>query len=229
MGSVIYCPMYGDVELNTEVMGRIESGEIPIVSNAFKDAVTSYPNFNDIDTGDDSLYYADSNNDYRTRWKIYSDLVATYVYADSLTQGGTYALTYDETYTRIIDYAESYTKSQRDSGIEFWKTKFTPDREIINKLGVERICLKYTCRLVNEMRGQESVRIATLFIDPQNYTDNIRKDLNINTYKIINRLPEEKKTTVRGEIRQKERAVRTYYNMTSVVAKDMGTGNTSYP
>ena len=31
--------MYGDVELNTEVMGHIESGEIPVVSNAFKNAV----------------------------------------------------------------------------------------------------------------------------------------------------------------------------------------------
>ena len=152
-GSVIYSPMYGDVELNTEVMGRIQTGEIPIVSNAFKDAATSYPSFNDIDTGDDSLYYADSEDDYRTRWKIYSDLVATYVYSNPNSINGTNALAYDETYSRVIDYAESYTKSQRDAGIEFWKTKFTPDKDIINQLGVERICLKYTCRLVNEMRG----------------------------------------------------------------------------
>jgi hypothetical protein len=184
-GSVVYCPMYGDVELNSLVMGQIQTGEIPVTSNAYKDAETSYEKFNDIDTGDDSLYYADKNTDdnYLNRWKIYSDLVATYVYSHTDASGSTYSLTYDETYSRIIDYGQN-----RGSSVEFWKTKFTPDKEIIRQLGAERICLKYTCRLVNEMRHQEAVRIATLFIDPLDYTDNIKNQLNINTYKIVNRI-----------------------------------------
>ena len=225
-GCIIYCPMYGDVELNQLVMGQIQTGEIPVTSNAFQDADTSYEKFNDIDTGDDSLYYADKKREdtYLNRWKVYSDLVATYVYTHQDSTGNPYSLTYDETYTRIIDYGQN-----RNSSVEFWKTKFTPDKEIIRQLGAERICLKYTCRLVNEMRHQEAVRIATLFINPMDYTDNISGQLNINTYKIVNRITAETGTQVRTNVHQKERLIRTYYNMTQVVAKDMGTGNVSYP
>lgn len=224
-GNVLYCPVYGDVELNADVMAQIQTGEIPITANAFHDAETSYDKFNDIDTGDERLYMADSQISYLSRWKIYSDLVATYVYSDIQPMGGSYLLTYDETYSRIIDYAQQ----NKTSGIEFWKSKFTPDADIIRKLNAERICLKYTCRLVNEMRGQECIRIATLFINPKNYVDNISSHLNINTYKIVNRRPESTTNNVQRSVTQKERLVRTYYNMTSVVAKDMGTGNVSYP
>lgn len=225
-GSIIYCPMYGDVELNSLVMGQIQTGEIPVTSNAFQDADTSYEKFNDIDTGDDSLYYADKKTEdtYLNRWKVYSDLVATYVYTHHDSNNTSYSLTYDETYSRIIDYGQN-----RNSSVEFWKTKFTPDKEIIRQLGAERICLKYTCRLVNEMRHQEAVRIATLFINPMDYTDNISSQLNINTYKIVNRITAETGTQVRTNVQQKERLIRTYYNMSQVVAKDMGTGNVSYP
>lgn len=79
------------------------------------------------------------------------------------------------------------------------------------------------------MRHQEAVRIATLFINPMDYTDNISGQLNVNTYKIVNRITAETGTQVRTNVQQKERLIRTYYNMTQVVAKDMGTGNVSYP
>ena len=45
----------------------------------------------------------------------------------------------------------------------------------------------------------------------------------------MNRLPETTTNNIRRDVSQKEKLVRTYYNMTSVVAKDMGTGNVSYP
>jgi hypothetical protein len=77
---------------------------------------------------------------YLSRWKIYSDLVATYIYSDVQPTAGIYSLTYDETYSRIIDYEQQ----NKTSGIEFWKSKFTPDADIIRKLNAERICLKYT-------------------------------------------------------------------------------------
>ena len=148
-GNVIYCPVYGDTELNTDIMGHIQTGEIPITANAFHDAEASYQKFNDIDTGSEKLYKADSQISYLSRWKIYSDLVATYIYSDVQPTAGIYSLTYDETYSRIIDYEQQ----NKTSGIEFWKSKFTPDADIIRKLNAERICLKYTCRLVNELRG----------------------------------------------------------------------------
>ena len=206
-------------------MGRIQTGEIPITANAFHDAEVSYDKFNDIDKGDPRIMLADSPVNFLNRWKIYSDLVATYVYSDVQPTAGVYSLTYDETFSRIIDY----TQMSSVSGIEFWKTKFTPDADIIKRLNADRICLKYTCRLVNEMRGQECIRIATLFIDPKNYVDNISQSLNINTYKIVNRLPQENVTNIKQETVQKERLIKSYYNMTQVVAKDMGTGNVSYP
>lgn len=90
--AVIYCPVYGESELDREVMNQIEVGGIPLTANSFYDAEVSYSKFNDIDTGSDELYYVPEDksqrNVSRRKWKVYNDLLVDYIYygADTSAQ-----------------------------------------------------------------------------------------------------------------------------------------------
>ena len=212
--AVMYCPVYGESELDTVVMNQIETGGIPLTANSFYDAEVSYSKFNDIDTGADELYYVPEDksqrNVSRRKWKVYNDLLVDYIYygADGSAE------IYQESYTRVIDY-----DANQGNNIAFWRSKFIPDRTIIKQLNAQKICLRYVCRLVNEMRGMECIRTASLYLDAYRYTDNIINSLNINTYKIINKLPDTIQNNIQRDETVKEKVIRSYYNSTNLMAK----------
>lgn len=116
-GSIIYYPVYGDLdnqmELDDVIMAQINSGAIPITANGFADMTASAINMTDLDRGDDTLYYAGSK--VESKWKIYNDLDVGYQIESSSDF-------YYEAYSRIIDYEQS-----GGGNIHFWRSKFTPD------------------------------------------------------------------------------------------------------
>ena len=168
---------------------------------------------NGIDRADDSLYYV--NSPVESNWKVYNDLDVGY-------QVGNTNEFYYEAYSRIIDYEQSGS-----GNVKFWRSKFMPDEKVIRDLSCNKIALKYTCRLVNEMRGVEVIRIATMVVTPSPVT-NIRKYLKVNTYKLVNRIENPVQNIVSQAPVTKEKYIRSYYNATNLVAKNLGTGGNIY-
>lgn len=221
--SIIYYPTYGDstnsYELDGNVMAQIEAGAIPVTTNSFYDLNTADVDINDVDYGGDALYYNNDSDDRPIKWKVYNDLNVTYVYKVGNSDYG-----YEEAYSRIIDYS----KNQENNTVEYWRTRFVPNKRIIEKIGAYSICLKYTCRLVNVYKAIEAIRIATLTVDANKYVDDIKNYLNVNTYKIVNRINRPVQNIVTPQENVKERYVRSYYNSTNLVAKNIGTGANIY-
>lgn len=221
--SIIYYPTYGDstnsYELDGNIMAQIEAGAIPVTTNSFYDLNTADDDINDVDYGGDSLYYNNDSDDRPIKWKIYNDLNVTYVYKVGNSDYG-----YDEAYSRIIDYS----KNAEMNTVEYWRTRFVPNKNIIEKIGAYAICLKYTCRLVNVYKAIEAIRIATLTVDANNYMDDIKNYLNVNTYKIVNKINRTTQNIVSPQENIKEKYIRSYYNSTNLVAKNIGTGANIY-
>ena len=213
--AIIYYPVYGDstsqMELNVDVMQQINSGAIPLTTNGF----------GDIDSSDEVAYYADAN--IEPQWKVYNDLIVGYIYQD-----GYNTYTYPEAYSRIIDYS-----NVGNTAINFWRSKYYPDKTIIEALGAQRISLKYACRLVNEMKGIEVIRIASIVVDTADYSypkysKSIKSSLNVNTYKIVNKIESPTQGVVVQNDVVKEKYIRSYYNATELVAKNIGSGGNIY-
>ena len=90
--------------------------------------------------------------------------------------------------------------------------------------------LRFTCHLRNEVRGTDTIRTASLLLDTARYTSSQLLPLNINTYKIINKIDRESNVIVQPKNEPAtERYIRTYYNATNLVARGVGSGNTTYP
>jgi hypothetical protein len=221
-GSVVYYPVYGDNESSQEidwtVMYDIESGLIPVSTNGFYDMATTDSDLNDIDFGADSMYYNNDSNDRPTKWKIYEDLNVGYVYGTDYANPSVY----EENFSRIIDYGEQ----SQNSPVAFWRSRFIPNTDVLNKLYPYTICIRLTCRLVNLMRGIEAIRVATINTTPKN--DNIKNYLNVNTYKIINKIQQPAQNYIQQSDVVKEKYIRSYYNATNLVAKNIGTGSNIY-
>ena len=219
-GEIIYLPVYGDNEFDTEVYGQFMSGELRLDANGFYDTELAYGKFNDTDTGDDSLYYHDKQTERKAKLSIFCELLIDYVYYD--LDGS--VRVYEDSYSREIDYEKNY-----QSGVAFWRNRYRPDAAIIEATGASKISLKFTCHLRNILRGSETIRTASLLIDAAPYTSNQLTNLNINTYKIINKIqgPTQEVAVASAEP-QKERYIRSYYNATNLVAKNVGTGATVY-
>ena len=220
---IVYYPTYGDLEnqqeLDTVIMGRINSGEIPITANGFFDMDNTDLDLNDTDMATDDLYYFNENVKISSKWKIYNDILVAYLYGGNTGNDSAYT----ESYSRIIDYANDL-----NSDLKFWRTRFVPNTHIINTLGVKDICIKYTCRLVNAMRGIEVVRIASLTVSADRYTENIANVLNIRQMKIVNKISQTPMVNIQQQETVKERYIRSYYNATQLVAKNIGTGGSVY-
>ena len=230
-GSIVYYPTYGDGEnyqdLSAAVMTRIESGDIKVTANGFYDLDNNTEDINDIDLGRDELYYNSDSDMNPSKWKVYNELNVIYMYRNQYindeVEGEEPIVGYNESFSRIVDYG-----IESDVSTEFWKTRYTPYiREIVGKECC-KICFKYTCRLVNILRGVECIRIASLFVDPSKYIHNISNYLNINTYKIVNKIQTTKQNIIQPQETVKERYVRSYYNATNLVAKNINTGATIY-
>lgn len=222
--AIIYYPTYGDIdsqqELDQNIMAMIESGEIPIIANAFYDTQNTDLSINDIDFATDDLYYYDPDKKVSSKWVVYNDIVVSYLYKGNTGN----ECAYNESYSRMVDY-----KNDLNSHIQFWRTRFVPNTHIINSLSVKDIAIMYTCRLVNLMRGVEVIRIASLTVDAAKYTDNLINKLNIRQYKIYNKIGSVTPVTINQPEVVKEKYVRSYYNATNLVAKNIGTGGSTYP
>ena len=221
---IVYYPTYGDIdnqqEIDTIIMSRINSGEIPVTANAFYDIENADLAVNDISFAEDELYYYEESQKIEPKWKVCNDIIVAYLYGG--VTGNEYA--YNETYSRIVDYTNNI-----DSSIQFWRTQFVPNANIISVLGVRDIAIKYTCRIVNSMRGIEVIRVASLTVDARKYTENITNTLNIKQYKIVNKIVNTSPGVIQQQEVIKEKFIRSYYNASQLVAKNVGTGGTVYP
>lgn len=231
--SIVYYPIYGDVynsrPLDAGIMQQIETGAIPIVANAFYNPGSTEMDINDIDLGNiDELYYATGDSDaYLQKWKIYNDLYVQYKYRYNNELSGQYSekteLTkYTESFSRLIDYTDT-------TGIEdYWKSRYVPFIRDIIGMTCTHITFKFTCRLVNVYRGVECIRMATLTVDARKYIKDISKYVNVNTYRIINKTEQKNVSIHTNEPVIKEKYIRSYYDVTNLVAKNMGE-NAEYP
>lgn len=223
--SIVYYPTYGTVndskDLDMNVMAKIENGQIPIVANAFYTTELDF-NLNDVDLGTmDQLYYADSDDYYNSKWKVYNDIYVQYKYRYNNEMSTQYKeqseiTKYTESFSRLIDY------SNGQNGEEFWRSRYVPYIKNIIGMTCTHITLKYTCRLVNVYRGIECIRVATLTVDAQKYNRDISKYVNVNTYKIINKMQNQQVSFKTDEPIIKEKYIRTYYDTTNLIAKNMG-------
>ena len=83
--------------------------------------------------------------------------------------------------------------------------------------------------MVNVVSGVECIRIASLTIDDlSKYVDSITNYLNVNTYKIVNKINQTRQAIVTQPETVKEKYIRSYYNATNLVAKNLGTGSNIY-
>ena len=88
------------------------------------------------------------------------------------------------------------------------------------------IIIDYTCRLVNRLTSVEAIRHATLTVtDPARY---VMKRLSINnvvTYKIVNQIKKNEIGMKTVPAQSKDKIVRSYYDATNLVVKDMSNSN----
>ena len=219
-GEIVYMPVYGDNEFDTDVYGQFMSGELRLDANSFYDTELAYNKFNDTDNGDDSLYYADLKVEPKAKLSIFCELLIDYIYYN--IDGS--VRVYEDSYSREIDYEKNY-----QSGVAFWRCRYRPDASIIESTGASKISLRFICHLRNLLRGSETIRTASLLVDTAPYTSNQLTNLNINTYKIINKIQSTSQEVSRIPSEPtKEKYIRSYYNATNLVAKNVGTGATVY-
>lgn len=219
---VVYYPVYGEgnkaKELTPEIFARIESGEIPLVSEAFYDNLSN----TDIDT------FVQTYGDNACKWVIYNEVSVTYKYRPVTRLLETYTeddtIDVMESFTNIIDYGK------HDQSIEgnFWRCSFTPKPQIRNNMVCNSICFSYTCRLVNRLTSVEAIRTATMTIPYNNvqlYMSSRSVINNIVTYKVVNQI---KKQDVQQTVQYKEsqpKIIRSYYDATNITIKDMNDSN----
>ena len=87
------------------------------------------------------------------------------------------------------------------------------------------ITLKYTAHLYNRMNGMDIIRTASITIDAAKYiTKNLIEIPNVNQFKIINKIYKSDATPVQGATKIQEKYIRSYYDITDLVVKDVDTG-----
>lgn len=214
---VVYYPVFGIgdnvVELNYEIMSRIESGEIPMITESFLDRMQN----------DDTFTTQYGENAFK--WIIFNDLYIEYIYINPLNSvDDTELKKYVQTrhFTNITDYG---IQNPEEAGA-FWKNTFIPRVKPKANMMCSGIIIQYTCRLINRLSNVEAIRTATLRIKDVNKYMTRRITLNnVNTYKIVNQI---KKNEIRVENSQKEentKLIRSYYDVTNLVVRDMNNTN----
>lgn len=215
---IVYYPIFGDgdnaQELNLEIFYRIENGEIPLITEAFYDKMSGIEDFYE-------TYGTNAN-----KWIIYNDMTVTYNYKDtimnrSVSSEDVTTLSITKNFTNVIDYSN---KTEEDG--EFWKSYFIPKIEKRNGKTINNILITYTCRLSNRITNVEAIRTATIRIDDAvKYQTKQIAINNVVTYKIVNQI---KKNEIKYQSVAKEttdKLVRSYYDVTNIVVKDMGNNN----
>lgn len=217
---IVYYPIFGEGEdappLNFEIMQNIESGAIPMISEAFEDGMNNIEQFIEL--------YGDNAN----KWIIYNELSVQYNYVNSTSNTSSSAIITAKAvqhFTSIIDYNYETREQALDAG-NFWESHFVPRPPIKTGKTCKSIQLSYTCRLVNRLSNVEAIRNATLTVtNPSLYVTKSIAIKDIITYNIYNKYVKEspKSKTVVKETSDKY--IRSYYDATNLVVKDMETNS----
>lgn len=216
---IIYYPVFGEGDnardLNYEIFNRIETGEIPLITEGFQDSLSNMEDF--YETYGDNAY----------KWIIYNDVTVTYFYTNSvnaleITNEDFGKNQYSQNFTNIIDYG----KHDPETDGSFWKSHFVPRPPQRNNMTCKSIVIQYTCRLINRLTSAEAIRMATLTIsDPTKYISRRVAINNVVTYKIVNQNTRNEIKMQNSTKESKDKIVRSYYDATNLVVKDMGNSN----
>lgn len=212
--SILYYPVYGDEpeanDLTIDVMYAIEAGNIPMIDNANYDSAN--------DGMDDFIeMYGDSMN----KWVIINELAISYNYRYIIEPDMAAEIPpITEYLTNTIDYT-----GKTDLHGQFWRSRFVPYPKKRNGMEPTTITLKYTAHLYNRMNGMDIIRTASITIDAAKYiTKNLIEIPNVNQFKIINKIYKSDATPVQGATKIQEKYIRSYYDITNLVVKDVDTG-----
>ena len=216
---IIYYPVFGignsAVELSWDVMQQIETGAIPMITEAFMDQMANTEEF----------YEEYGPNAYK--WIIYNDLMVTYNYTNLIIPTNSEEEeipAYVQHFTNIIDYGIQ----NPDIAGAFWKSTFIPKVNSRPNLVCKNICIQYTCRLMNRLNNVEAIRTATLLIDGDDVDKFRSKRIsigNITTYKVVNRIKRNEIYPKNTVVQTGDKLIRSYYDATNLVVKDMGNNN----
>ena len=222
---ILYYPTFGDGDnapaIDMTLMNKIENGEIPLITEGFYDGLENMQTF----------YETYGENAYK--WIILNELSVTFNYArmiNSTTISETIAYSTLQHFTQILDYGQYKNTDERD---KFYIGHYVPRPSITytdsnstsaSVVRCHSIQISYTCRLVNRLTNVETIRNATLTIsNPKIYEAKQVQLKNVVTYKVFNKVSPNiiNKQTVIKE--QHDKYIRSYYDATNLVVKDMGT------
>lgn len=210
---IVYYPIFGDRELDWDVFNEIESGAIPLITEAFYDGLDNM----------DSFYEEYGENAYK--WVIYNDITITYNYGstiNNLDAASAISSSTTQHFTNIIDYGQYNAEVDNT----FWRNVFIPRVPMRNNSYAKSILISYTCRLANRLTGVEAIRNATLSVtDPEKYVAKRLTISNVTTYKVINQINRNVSSKQIVTKSSNDKFIRSYYDATNIVVKDMGTNS----
>lgn len=218
--SIIYYPTYGDgnqIEpINLDIMGKINTGEIPLIDYSEYDSAN--------ENMDDFIeMYGGDYDKIPCKWIVINELSVTYNYA-KIFQPDTEDLHY-ESYTDFFTNTIDYSFKTADDG-EFYISKFVPYiKERLNAT-CKSIVVQYNCHVYNRMNNTDIVRSASMVIkDPYKYVLTQIDTTNIINYKIVNRYEKPELKMFNNQQQSTPQIIREFYNVTELVAttdKDLG-------
>lgn len=218
---IIYYPTFGigdtAVEFSKDVMNQIESGAIPMLTEAFMDQMTNTEDFI-AEYGEDAY-----------RWIIYNELSVQYVYTNLIMSVDIHdpaemENVFTQNFTNIIDYG----KYDPEICGAFWKNTFIPKVNSRVNMTCKGINIQYTCRLINRLNNVEAIRVATLYINQEDVNKFIAKRIsiaNVTTYKVVNKIKRNEIYPKNTVVQTNDKLIRSYYDVTNLVVKDMSNSN----
>lgn len=216
---ILYYPAYGDgiysSELDYNKMCSIETGAIPLIDLGDLDYVN--------DGMDQFLEQYGVDADKIFKWIVINELVVTYIY-EPLISGED--IEYSDYMTNTIDYTDRYNDLSK-----FWISKFTPCPSRINGYNCKSINLDYTAHLFNRVNNIDIIRKATISItgnEVSKYKNDMINTNNIITYKIVNKIDQNNTAIVQNQSTVKEKIVRSYYDISNIMIKDVENGGGMY-
>ena len=213
--SIIYYPTYGD-GINTQpvdltIMGRINTGEIPMINYSELDSAN--------DNIDEFLEMYGSYDELPCKWIIINELSVKYIYdkiVNNLNEESV-PVSYTDFYTNTIDYSFKHL----DDG-DFYISKFVPYIKERLNMSCKSIFIQYSCHLYNRANNTDIVRQASMSIkNPYKYVLSQIETTNITNYKIVNKI--EKANTIVSTGNQQSvnsKIIKEFYDVTELVAND---------
>ena len=214
--TIVYYPVYGDdrtaTDMNLDKMLAIETGNIPMMD------------YSEIDQANEGMDdFIEMYGDETFRWVIINELAVTYFYDYIVNPDVPNSkVTRTEYFTNTIDY----TGKTKEHG-QFWRSRFIPTPEKILNMTLSSISVKYTAHLYNRMNNMDIIKTCSMILPGKQFVERNKKvELhNVITYKVVNKINKIENTPVnitKPEV--KEKYMRSYYDVTDLVVKDVQTG-----